>query len=218
MRSLVVGLVLWATPLSAQIVFRSGPGAGPDGMALLEVAPSAYGVTGWKTGEWARYNITQTFGMTGQQLTRFRTVSVVGAAQDRFWVEVQEESMGLMRASQPTRKMLIPFGGVTERAMIEALTLFPDSSIRHITVVRPPAPDSTTAPFPEGWERVGEETLTTPAGELTTRHYRKGEDELWIAASAGPIGVVRYRGANVTIELVGHGAAGAKSRIPGVNR
>ena len=215
MRSLLVGLVLWTTPVSAQIVFRSGPGAGPDAMALLEVAPAAYGVNGWKTGEWARYNITQTFGMTGQQLTRFRTVSVVGAAQDRFWVEVQEESMGLMRASQPTRKMLVPFGAVTERSMTEALTLFPDSSIRRTTVVRPPMADSTKPAFPEGWERVGEETLTTPAGEMKARHYRRGDEELWVAASAGPLGVVRYRGANVTIELVGRGTSGAKSKIPG---
>jgi hypothetical protein len=60
---------------------------------------------------------------------------------------------------------------------------------------------------------VGEETLTTPAGEFRTRHYRRDDEELWTAAGAGPIGVVRYRGANVTIEIVGRGASGAKSKI-----
>jgi len=215
----VVGLIAaLTTPAGAQIVFRSGPGAGPDPSALLDVTPSAYGVSGWKTGEWARYNITQTFGATGQQLTRFRTISVVGSADDRFWVEVQEESMGMMRATQPTRKMLIPFGAITDRAMSVALTLFPDSSIRRTTVLRPAMADAAKPAFPEGWERLGEETLTTPAGELKTRHYRKGDEELWAAAGAGPIGLVRYRGANVTIELVGRGGTGAKSKIPGADR
>jgi hypothetical protein len=117
-----VGLTfVLATPAAAQIVFRSGPGAGPDAAALLDLPPASYGVTGWKTGEWARYDMTQTFGATGQQLTRFRTLSVVGSANDRFWIEVLEESMGLMRSSQPARKILIPFGAISDRAMSEAL-------------------------------------------------------------------------------------------------
>jgi hypothetical protein len=211
-------LVLLVTPpLGAQIVLR-GPGGPGDASALLDVAPAAYGVSAWKTGEWARYNVTQTFGQTGQSLTRFRTLSVVGAAGDKFWVEVNEESMGVMRAVQPSRKMLIPFGPVAERHMVEAVTLMNDSSIRRTTVVRPASAERGKPPFPEGWERVGEDTVTTPAGEFPTRRYRRGDEELWAAAAAGPIGLVRYRGAAVTIELVARGATGAKSKIPEIAR
>lgn len=215
MRALVFGLLTaFATPGVAQLVFRSGPGGAGDPSGLLDIAPAAYGVSRWTVGEWARYNVSQTFGATGQTLTRFRTLSVIDAAAERFWVEVQEEAMGVMRATQPTRKMLIPFGPVSERAMTEAFTLMPDSSIRRTTVIRPAGADAAKPPFPEGWERVGEETLTTPAGEFRTRHYRRADEELWAAAGAGPIGLVRYRGNSVTIELVARGASGAKSRIP----
>lgn len=207
-------LAVAGQPAAAQIVFR-GPGGPGDAGGFLEVAPSSYGVTAWNAGDWVRYNATQTLGPTGQSLTRFRTVAVIAAAGDKFWVEVQEETVGMMRAVQPTRRMLVPFGPVTERAMVEAYSLLPDSSIRHITVLRPAAPDGAKPAFPEGWQRVGEETVTTPAGEFRTRHYRKGEDEIWIAASAGPLGLVRYRSAATTIELVARGT-GAKSRIPAV--
>lgn len=209
-------MVTVARPAAAQVVFRTGPGGPGDASALLDVAPAAYGVSAWSPGAWARYNLTQTFGPSGQSLTRFRTVSIVGAEGERFWVEVQEEAAGLMRGAQPTRKLLIPFGPVSERAMTEAYALLPDSSIRHITVVRPAAGDGPPAPFPEGWQREGEETITTPAGEFRTRHYRRGEDELWIAAAAGPLGLVRYRAASVTIELVARGTSGAKSKIPSI--
>lgn len=216
MRALVCALLAAsATPGAAQIVFRSGPG-GSDPSGLLDVAPASYGVSGWTAGEWARYNISQSLGQAGQSLTRFRTLSVVAAAGERFWVEIQEEAVGLMRATQPTRKLLIPFGAVSERAMTEAFTLMPDSSIRHVTVVRPASADPTRPAFPDGWQRTGDETLTTPAGEFRTRHYRRGGEDLWIAAAAGPIGVVRYRGDNVTMELVGWGTSGARSRIPPV--
>jgi hypothetical protein len=45
-------------------------------------------------------------------------------------------------------------------------------------------------------------------------HWRKGETELWTAAGAGPLGLVRYRSAELEIELVGRGASGARSQIP----
>jgi hypothetical protein len=216
MRAVLVGLaVVWSTPVAAQIIMRGGPG-GNDPSNLLDVPPAAYGVSGWKTGEWARYNTTQTFGATGQQITRFRTVSVVGSANDRFWIEILEESLGLMRTSVPARKILIPFGAMTDRAMTEALALMPDSSIRHTTVVRPASAAEPKQPFPEGWQRTGEATVTTPAGEFKARHWTKGDEELWTAANAGPLGLVRYRSAGTTIELVGRGATGAKSRIPDV--
>ena len=214
MRGLMCALVVaCAPPAAAQIVLR-GPGGTGDPSSLLDVAPAAYGVSGWTAGEWARYNVTQTFGPTGQSLTRFRTVSVLEASSDLFWVEVQEETVGLMRTTQPTRRMRIPFGPVGERAMTEAYTLMPDSSIRHTTVVRPAATDAPAPAFPGGWQRDGDETITTPAGEFRARRYRRGDEELWIAASAGPLGLVRYRSANVSMELVARGATGAKSRIP----
>jgi hypothetical protein len=210
-------LTLVGAPLGAQQMVFRGPGGGGagDASALLDVAPAAYGVTAWRVGEWARYNVSQVFGGTGQSLTRFRTVSVVdGAGTDGFWVELTEETVGVMRATMPVRKLRIPFGPVQERAMTEALTLLPDSSIRRTTVVRPPAGRAGPAPFPDGWERLAEETITTPAGEFRARHYRKGDEELWAAAAAGPIGLVRYRGGDVTIELVARSATGARSRIP----
>lgn len=210
---IVVALALAGAGLShGQFVFRSGSGGASDASAVLDAAPAGFGVGGWTVGEWARYNLTQSMGPAGSVI-RFRTVSVVGQQDAAFWVEVQEEATGLMRAQLPVRKLLIPFGPVSERGMSEMLTLFPDSSIRRSTVVRPPN-GAGAAPYLQGWQAVGNESVTTAAGTFAAKHWQRGEEELWTAASAGPIGVVRYRGPDVQVELVGHGATGAKSRIP----
>jgi hypothetical protein len=228
-----------ATPSAAQVVFRTGGGDDPS--ALLDVAPAAFGVAAWTAGEWARYNLSQSFGGTGQSITRFRTVGVLGQQEDRYWVEVQEEVTGLARMQVPTRKLLLPFGPVTERAMSEMLTLMSDSSIRRTTVVRAPLVASAAAPFPQGWQAAGEESVTTAAGTFTARHYKKDGEDIWVAASAGPLGIVRYRGGGGggrprqhgaprppargprrggapppawQIELVARGASGAKTRFP----
>jgi hypothetical protein len=52
-------------------------------------------------------------------------------------------------------------------------------------------------------EDVGPESVTTPAGTFATEHYRMkdGSGDMWIAAKAGPYGLVKFQGKDTTMLL-----------------
>jgi hypothetical protein len=214
---LATTLLVFASVAEGQVVIqRSGPGGrvtmGGPAPGPLGAAPAGFGVSTWRVGEWARYSVSS--GGGNIPLTQIRTVSVVGQQGDRFWVETQEEFAGPMTTRGPVRKMLIPFGTVRDAVGTEAYTLLPDSSVRKETLLRAPTGSAAESfAFPRGWERVGEEDVTVPAGALKAVHWRKGEEHLWTSAEVGPLGVVKYQSTEVTIELGSRGT-GAKSRIP----
>jgi hypothetical protein len=52
-------------------------------------------------------------------------------------------------------------------------------------------------------EDVGSESVTTPAGTFTTEHYKMkdGSGDVWVAEKAGPYGLVKFQGKDVTMLL-----------------
>ena len=52
-------------------------------------------------------------------------------------------------------------------------------------------------------EDVGPESVTTPAGTFAAEHYRMkdGSADMWIAAKAGPYGLVKFQGKDSTMLL-----------------
>ncbi|MGA7913848.1 MAG: hypothetical protein WCA00_01335 [Candidatus Acidiferrales bacterium] len=52
-------------------------------------------------------------------------------------------------------------------------------------------------------EDVGSESVTTPAGTFATEHYKMkdGSGDMWIAAKAGPYGLVKFQGKDSTMLL-----------------
>jgi hypothetical protein len=52
-------------------------------------------------------------------------------------------------------------------------------------------------------EDVGPESVTTPAGTFATEHYKMkdGSGDMWIAAKAGPYGLVKFQGKDSTMLL-----------------
>jgi hypothetical protein len=164
-------------------------------------------------GQWARYSVSESVGGP-MPMIQYRTISVVGRRGDAFWVETADEFGGMMAGRGSTRKLLVPFGPVQLRVGAEAYVMDPDSAVRRVTLLRDTSRPGGRIAFPEGWSRVGEEAVTTPAGSVQAMHWRKGAEEIWTAASAGPIGLVRYRSAEVEVELVGRGDTGARSQIP----
>lgn len=209
---MVAALALLPAVADAQVVVRRFGGGG-GAMGWLDLAPTQFGVSGWHVGEWARYSVSENLG-GGMPMVQFRTVSVVGQRGDAFWVETAEEFGGMAAGKGQTRKLLVPFGAIAERVGGEGYVMSPDSSVRRQTLVRDAGGVSQRPRFPEGWTRVGEETLAATAGSFRAVHWRKGADELWTSAEAGPVGMVRFRSADVEIELVGHAAGGARSQIP----
>jgi hypothetical protein len=211
----IAALVAAAGAAQAQVVVR-GPGGQRNlagTMGPLAGAPASFGVQGWRVGQWARYSITQSAGQ--MPITQVRTVSIVGQRGGQFWVETQDEFAGMMSARGPLRKMLIPFGALRERVGTEVYSLFPDSSARRETLVRAPSGQNAGSdfPFPAGWQRIGDVRITVTAGTFTAIHWRRGDEQLWTAADAGPLGIVRYESGDVSIEL-GSLGTDARSRIP----
>jgi hypothetical protein len=211
---MVAALALLPAVADAQVVIRRfGGSGGGGGMAWLDAAPTQFGVPGWHVGEWARYSVSENLG-GGMPMVQFRTVSVVGQRGESFWVETADEFGGMAAGRGPTRKLLVPFGPIAERVGAEGYVMATDSSVRRQTLVRDAGGPSGRPRFPEGWTRVGDEPVTTAGGTFRATRWRKGADELWTSADAGPVGLVRFRSADVEIELVGHAASGARSRIP----
>ena len=208
-----------ATTGSAQIVQFGGPGGGGQRRMMMggaigpfTEAPSSYGVTGWRVGQWVRYSIVQNAGQV--PITQIRTVSVVGQRGEQYWIETQDEFVGMMQTRGPLRKILIPFGAIRERVGTEVYLMGPDSSVMRQTLVRAGSVGGDADfTFPGGWQRVGEEQVTVQAGTFRAVHWRKGNEHLWTSAEAGPVGVVKYESDAVTIEL-GSKGTDARSRIP----
>jgi hypothetical protein len=209
---MVAALALLPAVADGQVVVRRFGGGG-GGMEWLGGAPTQFGVSGWHVGEWARYSVSENLG-GGMPMVQFRTVSVVGQRGESFWVETAEEFGGMAAGKGPTRKLLVPFGPIAERVGAEGYVMAPDSSVRRQTLGRDAGGAPRRPGFPNGWTFAGEERVETPAGSFRTAHWRRGSDEAWASADAGPVGLVRFRSADVEIELVGHAASGARSQIP----
>jgi len=212
----LAAIAVAVVPLQAQMIVTRGGGGerrislGGDQPVFAE-APAEYGVRTWQVGQWSRYSISIALGQ--MPLTSFRQVSVVGRQGDRFWVETQDE-MPQAGGAPNMQKMLIPFGVVRAGVGTDVIVMGPDSSITRRTLLRAgPERGPAGIGFPAGWTRVGEESLTVVGGTFQAVHYRRGGDNLWISAEAGPLGVVKFESSDTVVELTGKGD-GARSRIP----
>jgi hypothetical protein len=60
-----------------------------------------------------------------------------------------------------------------------------------------------SADIRERAEDVGSESITTPAGTFTAEHYKMkdGSGDAWVAAKAGPYGLVKFQGKDTTMVL-----------------
>lgn len=202
-----------SVPARGQVVVRRmGGGVSSEG-DWLALSPAVFGVQEWRVGQWARYSQSQNVGAP-MPLMQLRTINVVGRRGTDFWIETQEEASGLASGRGPTRKMAVPFGPLQLRVGSESLVMSPDSEVQRVALLRSGRSAGARISFPQGWTRVGEEEITTPAGTFSTVHYRRGSDELWAAGGAGPVGLVRFRSADMEIELVARGETGARSIIP----
>jgi hypothetical protein len=190
---------------------RSGA-AGTPAEGLLQLAPSGYGVRGWGVGEWARYAVSENVGGP-MPLSRFRTISVVGRSGERYWVEAVTEFSGMTSGTGPTTRYLLGFGPIREPVGEDYYVLMPDSGLMRQRVLRRGGGDRGRPAFPEGWSRIGEEEISVAAGSFRTVHWRKGSEDLWTSADAGPVGIVKYTSGDVQMELADRGASGARTRV-----
>lgn len=200
---------------------------------LLAIDPSTVGVTEWRPGAWAQYEIG--VRRRGQALVRRITYGIVAKEDRGFWVEIRDEWVPVEPADTPeaahtpqaapsrrpgergepaaevglpvrhVERLLLPFGPIHRARMIEQMTLDPDGGVRKSVYVHRPEVRDTLLGFPETWIWVGREELETPKGRVATHHYRKAGTNVWVSESAGPIGVVRAAGRGPLVNLVDWG-------------
>jgi hypothetical protein len=65
-------------------------------------------------------------------------------------------------------------------------------------------------------DKVGSESVTTPAGEFTADHYRlkNGSGDFWVSDKVSPIGLIKYQSKDVTMVLIKQ-VKDAKDKITG---
>lgn len=53
-------------------------------------------------------------------------------------------------------------------------------------------------------DKVGSESVTTPAGDFTTDHYRmkNGSGDFWVSDKVSPLGLIKYQGKDMTMMLI----------------
>lgn len=53
-------------------------------------------------------------------------------------------------------------------------------------------------------DKVGSESMTTPAGDFTTDHYRmkNGSGDFWVSDKVSPYGLIKYEGKDMTMVLI----------------
>ena len=50
-------------------------------------------------------------------------------------------------------------------------------------------------------KKIGQESITTPAGTFLCDHYQVPEGDVWVAASVSPYGIVKMTGPGMTMVL-----------------
>jgi hypothetical protein len=65
-------------------------------------------------------------------------------------------------------------------------------------------------------DKVGSESVTTPAGDFTADHYRmkNGSGDFWVSDKVSPYGLIKYQGKDMTMVLIKQ-VKDAKDKITG---
>ena len=165
-------------------------------------------------GQWVLYRVLD--ASTSQQLTVRQ--SIVGkkpvAGEDAYWVETDIMSRA---GGRIIRKALIAVDPAGPDRILEIVEKAGSAPAQKVLVPEQPADSETAARQKPAVKEIGEETLTTPAGEILTRHVRvtssEGSRDVWTSDEIGLSGMVRRVSSTGEMELISYGKTGATSAI-----
>jgi hypothetical protein len=170
---------------------------------------AALGPVRGKVGSWAEYLIRS----RGEQDVRVRLSLVPPALEeDRSWLEVTV----LGERTLPfAARLLVGSKGGLERAVVYALGQAPIE-----LPVGEPQPEAPKSDRPARARRIGDGTVTVPAGTFEVEALRVGAGggatRVWRASRVPLWGLVRAEGPRQTVELTAYGFEGAGSVFPDV--
>jgi hypothetical protein len=196
----------WVGVLVAMLPWFAGAQMG------MHVAPAMRGIFNPVLGSGGEYEMT-----TEKGTKMVMEIAIVGkesvAGKDGYWFEM---TMSNSPMGQMVMKSLTVVDGtdtVVSRMIMQMGTRppmeMPTQAMRSSAQKQP-------ADIRDRAEDVGSETVTTPAGTFTTEHYKMkdGSGDAWVAAKAGPYGLVKFQGKDTSMVLT-KVISDAKDKITG---
>jgi len=165
----------------------------------MHVAPAMRGIFNPVVGSGGEYEIT-----TEKGTKMVMEIAIVGkesvAGKDAYWFET---TMSNSPMGQMTMKMLTVVDGTDTVISRTIMQMGNRPPMEMPTQMTKSSAQMQPADIRDRAEDVGSETITTPAGTFTTEHYKMkdGTGDAWVAAKAGPYGLVKFQGKDSTMVL-----------------
>jgi hypothetical protein len=181
--------LLSATPAAAQGGMMMGP-------------PEFRGVLNPVVGSGAVYQISG--GRTGNSEVE---IAVVGKetvdGKDGYWMQIGANAPNAGQMYMKTLMVIDGQVGRVTRLIIQAPNQGPPMEMPVGGMMGRGAPQPTSTDIREQAERVGAESVTTPAGTFNCEHYRArdGSWEAWISPQVSPWGLVKSTTRDTTMVL-----------------
>jgi hypothetical protein len=178
----------------------------------MHVAPAMRGIFNPVVGSGGEYE------MTAEKGTKMvMEIAIVGeesvAGKDGFWFEM---TMSNSPMGQMVMKSLTVVDGTDTVVSRMIMQMGSRPPMEMPTQMTKSSAQKQPADIRDRAEDVGSETITTPAGTFTTEHYKMkdGSGDAWVAAKAGPYGLVKFQGKESTMVLT-RVITDAKDKITG---
>jgi hypothetical protein len=165
----------------------------------MHVAPAMRGIFNPVVGSGGQYEVTSDKGTK-----MVMEIAIVGKesvdGKDGYWFEMTMSGTQMGQMVSKTLTVLDGTDTVTTRTIMQMGSRppmeMPAQMMRSAAQKQP-------ADIRERAEDVGSESVTTPAGTFTAEHYRMkdGSGDAWVAAKAGPYGLVKFQGKETSMVL-----------------
>ncbi len=207
-------IVRRAVLMTVVFVLAGAPGAGAQ-MGMGGRTPQIQGVWNPVVGSGGAYQVES----RGDHKTEME-IAVVGTetvdGKPAYWLEMTINDPG--RGAPTYVKNLIVLDGKQTRVtrMIMQMPGQPPMEMPMEMISRGGKPPEQPADVRERAERVGSETITTPAGTFTCEHWRMkdGSADVWYSDKVAPYGLVKMTGSESTMTLM-RVITNAKTHITG---
>jgi hypothetical protein len=206
--------------LIAGLVLAAAPMLGQRGMGMGMMPPSFNGIWNPIVGAGSAYEMLQKDGTRQEmQIAIVRKETVEG--KDGFWLEILMNTKDGQMAMQQlmlkdgeqisVSKMVVQAPGQPPMEMSMQMMEMMGSRGRGMA-----PPSKAFADARANAERVGNESITTPAGTFDCEHFRQkdGSGDVWLSPKVYPWAVVKATGANGNMLLL-RVITDAKSHITG---
>jgi hypothetical protein len=165
----------------------------------MHAGPAMRGILNPVVGSGGEYEMT-----TEKGTKMVMEIAIVGkesvGGKDGYWFETTFSDASMGRMVHKTLTVVDGTDTVISRMIMQMGNRPP---MEMPTSMMKSSAQKQSADIRERAEDVGSESITTPAGTFTAEHYKMkdGSGDAWVAAKAGPYGLVKFQGKDTTMVL-----------------